>query len=90
MKQSKNIKYLGFVEKSVFERIMKYSDLFCKSKSKNVKLITLKSMLKPSALEALNAKENHYFCSTKDCDVVYFDSNNQVYLVSDIQVPFSI
>ena len=47
-------------------------------------------MLKPSALEALNAKENHYFCSTKDCDVVYFDSNNQVYLVSDIKVAFSI
>ena len=58
----------------------------CKNKSKNVKLITLKSMLKPSALETLNAKENHYFCSTKDCDVVYFDSNNKVYLVSDINV----
>ena len=58
----------------------------CKNKSKNVKLITLKSMLKPSALETLNAKENHYFCSTKDCDVVYFDSNNKVYLVSDIKV----
>jgi hypothetical protein len=43
-------------------------------------------MLKPSASETLNAKENHYFCSTKDCDVVYFDSNNKVYLVSHIKV----
>lgn len=58
----------------------------CHNKSKNIKLITLKSMLKPSALETLNAKENHYFCSTKDCDVVYFDSNNKVYHVSDIKV----
>ena len=59
---------------------------FCKNKSKSVKLITLKSMFKPSALETLNAKENHYFCSTKECDVVYFDSNNKVYPVSDIKV----
>lgn len=58
----------------------------CKNRSKNVKLITLKSMLKPSALETLNAKENHYFCSTKDCDVVYFDTNNKEHLVSDIKV----
>lgn len=58
----------------------------CKNKSKNMKLITIKSMLKPFALETLNAKENHYFCSTKDCDVVYFDSNNKVYLVPDINV----
>ncbi|MFD3450363.1 hypothetical protein ACFDTO_37940 [Microbacteriaceae bacterium 4G12] len=58
----------------------------CKSKAKNVKLITLKSLLKPSALETLNAKENHYFCSTEGCDVVYFDTNNKKYLVSDIKV----
>ncbi|MEH7457403.1 (2Fe-2S)-binding protein [Bacillus sp. JJ1127] len=58
----------------------------CKNKAKNVKLITLKSLLKPSALETLNVKENHYFCSIKDCDVVYFDTNNKKYLVSDIKV----
>lgn len=58
----------------------------CKNKAKNIKLITLKSMLKPSVLETLNAKENHYFCPTKDCDVVYFDTNNNMYLVSDIKV----
>ena len=58
----------------------------CKNKAKNIKLITLKSMLKPSALETLNAKENHYFCPTQDCGVVYFDTNNNMYLISDIKV----
>ncbi|WP_028390988.1 putative iron-sulfur cluster-binding metallochaperone [Bacillus cihuensis] len=58
----------------------------CKNKGKKVLLITLKSLLKPSALESLNAKESHYFCSTKKCNVVYFDTNNNMYLISDIQV----
>ncbi|AXQ50905.1 putative iron-sulfur cluster-binding metallochaperone [Lysinibacillus fusiformis] len=58
----------------------------CKNKAKSVKLITLKSLLKPSALETLNAKKNHYFCSNADCDVVYFDTNNKKYFVSDIKV----
>lgn len=59
----------------------------CKNKGKKVQLITLKSLLKPSALESLNAKESHYFCLTKKCNVVYFDSNNKKYLISDIKVP---
>ncbi|KQU08219.1 copper chaperone Copz family protein [Peribacillus butanolivorans] len=58
----------------------------CKNKARNVKLITLKSLLKPSALETLNSKEIQYFCSTEDCNVVYFDTNNKKYLVSDIKV----
>ncbi|MBS4203680.1 putative iron-sulfur cluster-binding metallochaperone [Lederbergia citrea] len=59
----------------------------CENKGKKVQLITLKSLLKPSALESLDAKENHYFCSTKDCNVVYFASNNKNYIISDIKVP---
>ena len=58
----------------------------CKNKAKNVKLITLKSLLRPSALETLNAKENHYFCSTEDCEVVYFDTSKKKYIVSDVKV----
>ncbi|KAF0821441.1 (2Fe-2S)-binding protein [Cytobacillus firmus] len=58
----------------------------CKNKAKGVKLITLKSLLKPIALETLNANVNHYFCSSKECDVVYFDADNQKYLTSDIKV----
>ncbi|KAB7668901.1 putative iron-sulfur cluster-binding metallochaperone [Bacillus sp. B1-b2] len=59
----------------------------CNCKGKKVQLITLKSLLKPSALETLSANENHYFCSTIDCNVVYFDANNKKYLTSDIKVP---
>lgn len=58
----------------------------CKNTAKNVKLITLKSLLKPSALETLHAKVNHYFCSNEKCDVVYFDTNYKKYFVSDIKV----
>lgn len=59
----------------------------CNRKGKKVKLITLKSLLRPSALELLDANVNHYFCSTKDCNVVYFDTNNKNYLLSDVKVP---
>ncbi|WP_097160567.1 putative iron-sulfur cluster-binding metallochaperone [Bacillus oleivorans] len=59
----------------------------CKNKPKNVKLITLKSLLVPASLETLNAKETYYFCSTPDCEVVYFDTSHKKYLVSEIKVP---
>lgn len=58
----------------------------CKNNGKSLKLITLKSMLIPSVLETLNANVNHYFCSNKECDVVYFDAENKKYLTSDIKV----
>jgi len=58
----------------------------CKNKAKNVQLITIKSMMKPSVLGSINAKENHYFCSTNDCHVVYFDTSHKEYLLSDIKV----
>jgi hypothetical protein len=57
----------------------------CKNKAKSVKIVTLKSMLIPTALETLNTEENYFFCSTKNCDVVYFNTNNQKYLKSDIK-----
>jgi len=59
----------------------------CKAKGKIVKLITLKSMLRPNKLETLNADGTHYFCSNKKCDVVYFDTNNKGFVKSDIKVP---
>ncbi|MFC9539978.1 (2Fe-2S)-binding protein [Lysinibacillus sp. NPDC056959] len=58
----------------------------CKNKAKNIQLITIKSMLKPSVLEFINAMENHYFCSTKDCHVVYFDTRNKEYTLSAIKI----
>lgn len=57
----------------------------CERKGKKVKLITVKSMLIPSGLETLNANSNHYFCSTETCNVVYFDTDNKTYLISEIK-----
>lgn len=36
-------------------------------------MITLKSLLKPSALEHLNPEAIHFYCSDATCSVVYFD-----------------
>ncbi len=58
----------------------------CGNKAKNVQLITIKSMIKPSVLGSINAMENHYFCATKDCHIVYFDTSNKKYLLSDLKV----
>lgn len=58
----------------------------CNVKGKKVKIITLKSMLKPSVLSRLNADLSHYFCSSKDCDVVYFDTDKKTYQTSEIKV----
>ncbi|KON70758.1 (2Fe-2S)-binding protein [Peribacillus butanolivorans] len=58
----------------------------CNVKGKNVKIITLKSMLKPSVLDSLNAGLTHYFCSTEGCNVVYFDTGKKMYLTSEIKV----
>ncbi len=58
----------------------------CNSKGKKVKIITIKSMLKPTTLSTLNADLPHYFCSSKDCDVTYFDADKKTYLTSEIKV----
>lgn len=44
-------------------------------------------MLKPAILSTLDANLLHYFCASKDCDVVYFDSNKKTYVTSEIKVP---
>ncbi|MGB3101808.1 MAG: (2Fe-2S)-binding protein [Psychrobacillus psychrotolerans] len=59
---------------------------FCNVKGKKVKIITLKSMLKPTILDTLSAGLTHYFCSSKDCNVVYFDTDKKTYSTSDIKV----
>ncbi len=60
----------------------------CNVKGKKVKIITLKSMLKPTSLDSLNAGLIHYFCSSEDCNVVYFDTVKKTYLTSEIKVSF--
>lgn len=59
----------------------------CMVVGKKVKLLTMKSMLKPSTLAYLNAELAHYFCATNNCDVVYYDTDKKTYLSSEIKVP---
>ena len=56
-------------------------------KGKSVQLITLKSLLKPSALEQLNPESNYQFCQSSDCAVVYFSQKGQVFTTDDVKVP---
>ncbi|MCM3598166.1 (2Fe-2S)-binding protein [Metabacillus idriensis] len=58
----------------------------CNVKGKRVKIITLKSMLKPTALESLNADLIHYFCSSEECNTVYFNTDKKTYSLSEIKV----
>lgn len=59
----------------------------CMVLGKKVKPLTIKSMLKPAALSSLYADLTHYFCSTSNCNVVYFDTNKKTYSLSDVKVP---
>jgi len=59
----------------------------CKVKGKKLKIITLKSMLKPLVLDSLNPDLVHFFCATEDCGVVYFDEHKKTFSTSEIKVP---
>ncbi|QKE75497.1 copper chaperone Copz family protein [Arthrobacter citreus] len=59
----------------------------CGVAGKKIKTITLKSLLKPSSLELLNADLDHYFCPTAYCEIVYYDSEQKSYATSEIKVP---
>lgn len=58
----------------------------CNTKGKKVKIITLKSILKPTVLDTLNPDLTHYFCSTEDCVVVYFGTDKKTYSTSEVKV----
>jgi hypothetical protein len=45
----------------------------CKQKGKSVPLITLKALLRASALENIQPDLSYAFCLTHSCDVVYFN-----------------
>lgn len=60
----------------------------CGEKGKNVQLITLKSLLKASALETIEHENSYIFCSNSACSIVYFSSNHsQTFNESDMKVP---
>jgi hypothetical protein len=54
---------------------------------KLVKLITLKSLLLPTALEQLNPQTSYRFCESSSCPVVYFSAEGQTFTTEDIKVP---
>ena len=58
----------------------------CKNKGKHVSIITLKSLLSPCALEKLQPEMNYYFCSTADCKVAYFNSDEQTFTKEELKV----
>jgi hypothetical protein len=63
---------------------------FCpkdKTKGDTVQLITLKSLLIPTALGKLNSETNYRFCQSSDCPVVYFSEEKQVFTTDDVKVP---
>lgn len=58
-----------------------------RTKGSPVQLITLKSLLKPTALEWLNAADKYRFCPSHNCSVTYFSEQGQVFTVDDLKVP---
>ena len=59
----------------------------CKNKGKQMKLITLKSLLLPKALANLQPDTSYQFCSFSECDVVYFNEKEQIFTKSDLKIP---
>lgn len=57
------------------------------TKGKPVEVITLKSLLVPSALERLDVTNAYGFCPSNDCPVVYFTEQGQTFRTSDLKVP---
>lgn len=57
------------------------------NRGKPVQLITLKSLLKPSALERLEPASEYRFCETAECSVVYFSTIGDTFTIQDLKVP---
>lgn len=52
----------------------------CGNEGKPIKVITLKSLVKKPGLESVKNPDDFYFCETPDCEVVYFDNEQGIYL----------
>lgn len=60
----------------------------CGEKGKKVQLITLKSLLRASALETIEPENAYVFCSNTACPIVYFSGNHsQTFEVNNLKVP---
>lgn len=60
----------------------------CKRKGKSVQIITLKSLLRASALETIEPGNSYNYCAHPDCAVVYFSGiHSQTFAETDLKVP---
>ncbi len=57
----------------------------CGAVGKPVETVTLKHMVKPEFLDAVNAA-GFLFCRTRDCNVIYFHSNGTRLTKADVRV----
>ena len=58
----------------------------CGQQGKSVPILTLKALLRPSALEILDPQLPYAFCSNPTCEVVYF-SGTQAFQPGALKVP---
>lgn len=58
-----------------------------RSQGKSVKVLTLKSLLIPQALERLNPQVAYRFCSSASCPIVYFSAEGDRFTTGDLKVP---
>ncbi|WP_410513771.1 (2Fe-2S)-binding protein [Paenibacillus sp. BR2-3] len=60
----------------------------CNNKGKSVELITLKSLLKASALETIVPDTSYFFCPNPSCSTVYFSETHlQIFTEDNMKVP---
>ncbi|WP_291300338.1 putative iron-sulfur cluster-binding metallochaperone [Desulfosporosinus sp. BICA1-9] len=58
----------------------------CGDKGRLMKIITLNSLLVPSAFAKLEPSASYKMCTNKACSVVYFSDNQDVFETKDIKV----
>lgn len=63
-----------------------FNCLECGEKGRPIKIITLKSLLVPSALAKLEPSASYKMCTNKACSVVYFNERQGVFKTIDIKV----
>ncbi len=58
----------------------------CGDKGRPIKIITIKSLLVPSALAKLEPSASYKMCTNKACSVVYFSDKKGMFEVKDLKV----
>lgn len=59
----------------------------CDNPSEQVKLNTVKHLVKDNMVEKLNSQNTYHICRDADCDVAYYSNDGLVFYKKDIRVP---